>query len=186
MASNQVYWVAAMPSTATAISRNSCPRAPLGGKTANSRTPPAASRTPTSQAGSMSWWENSSCAEMPPMAHNAAAAAASVSPVRRSCTPSPPYLLTYVYLGGSALRLVLAVATRAELDPADDADDDQQQHQRGEQDMDRGADDDQGDDGGYDQGNNRKHGDRVSLLSGVVAGTPRLPRPAAPVDRDHP
>lgn len=100
---------------------------------------------------------------------SAAAEAASVSPVRRSFTPSPHI----------SVRLVLTAATRAELDPADDTDGYKDQHQRGKQDVDRGADDNQSDDGGYDQGNNREHGDR-SLSSRALLPLPQDCRPRPP------
>ena len=80
---------------------------------------------------------------------------------------------------------LLAGASRAELDPEQDACDHEQQPGR-EQDVRGEAEDGQGHDGDEDNGDDRKHGDRSPFVSQWWFSCPRLPPPVARVDRDQP
>jgi hypothetical protein len=84
-----------------------------------------------------------------------------------------------------AERRLLAGASPAEHEPGQDAHGHQQQPGR-EQDVRNEAEDGQGHDGDEDEGDDREHGDQSPFMSQWWCTPPRLPPPAARVDRDQP
>jgi acetyl-CoA carboxylase carboxyltransferase component len=84
-----------------------------------------------------------------------------------------------------AERRLLAGASPTEHEPGQDAHGHQQQPGR-EQDVRNEAEDGQGHDGDEDEGDDREHGDQSPFMSQWWCTPPRLPPPAARVDRDQP